>query len=433
MKKVIASAGLLALSAIGIQTAKADMAAGTAKSWMITGTVRGFYDDNYNTQGDGPGRLGSGGFEIRPSGSYRYNDGPNTLTASYLYSLKCYTDRPGNKLDQTHEFDLSANHTFNERFSADIEESFISAQEPEVIANGGAAVSPLRANGDNIHNSVSLNAHTQLTKTFGMVFGYNNTWYDYTGNPVLAANQPSYGTLLNNFAHTFTVDGRYQYDEETVLIAEYRFTYVDYLSQGSLAPFPFPYVAPSTRNSYENFVDVGIEHSFRSDFGVNIHVGIEATDYPNYSGAGTGGPSPSNITPYADMSVNYTYMDGGVLTLGFSHTKVSTDVAFDPTTGTLTADNEASTLYMTATQRLTPISPDLTAALSFQYQDSQFNGGGFNNASEDYYTVGLNLTYVILPNLSTEIGYTYDLLDSGVQQGRGYDRNRVYVGVTATY
>jgi Putative beta-barrel porin 2 len=432
MKKVIASAGLLALGAVSLQTAKADMAAGTAKSWMLSGTVRGFYDDNYDTQPGSSGqRLGSGGFELRPSASYKYNDGPTTFSAAYLYSLKCFTDRPGNKLDQTHEFDFSINHTFDERFSADLEESFVSSQEPEVIANGGPVATPLRANGDNIHNSVSLNLHAQITKLFGVVLGYNNGWYDYTGNPVQAANQPSYGTLLNSMTHTFTLDGRYQYDEETVGVAEYRFAYTDYLSNGSLAPAPL-FIAPQTRNSYNHFLDVGVEHSFRSDFGVNAHVGIEISDYYNYNGAGTGGPNPSTVTPYVDLSVNYTYMDGGVLTLGFNHAKTPTDVAVDPATGTLTADSETSTLYATVNQRLTPISPDLSATVTFQYQDSTFDGGGFDNQGEDFYTFGLNFTYNIMPNLSTEFGYNYDLLDSQLG-GRGYARNRVYVGVTASY
>jgi Putative beta-barrel porin 2 len=371
---------------------------------------------------------------LRPSASYNYNQGGSSLTASYIYSLKDYTDRPGDKIDQAHEFDLTANHTFSERYSADIEESFVSSQDPEVLAAGGPTIAPLRANGDNYHNSVSANFHASLTKLFGVVVGYNNSWYDYTGGPLSPAiDGPGYGTLLNNFIHTFTVDGRWQIDEQTVGIAEYRFAYTEYLSSGSLGSSLLPYIAPSTRNSYDHFVDVGIEHNFRSDFGASAHVGIEVSDYYNYNGsAATSGANPSTVTPYVNLSLNYTYMDGGVVTLGFIHSKNPTDVAVDPTTGTLTADEESSTFSLTVSQVLKPLSPDLTASLTFQYQDSSFDGGGFNNQGEDLYLVGFNLNYALTKYLSAEVGYNYDLLDSGLS-GRGYDRNRVYVGMTASY
>jgi hypothetical protein len=125
-------------------------------------------------------------------------------------------------------------------------------------------------------------------------------------------------------------------------------------------------------------------------------------------------------------------MDGGVVTAGFSHAKNQTDVGFDPATGTLTADEESSTLSLTVSQVITPISPSLTGTLLFQYQDSSFDGGGFSSQGEDYYTIGLNFSYAITRYVSAEFGYNYDLLDSALA-GRGYDRNRVYIGMTASY
>jgi hypothetical protein len=46
--------------------------------------------------------------------------------------------------------------------------------------------------------------------------------------------------------------------------------------------------------------------------------------------------------------------------------------------------------------------------------------------------VGLNLAYRINQFLSAEAGYNYDKVDSDLV-GRSYSRNRVYVGVRATY
>src|SRR5262245_40982814 len=128
MKKVMASAGLLALGALGAQTVHAQFtAAGAEKPWSVSGTLRGFYDDNYTTAPDNDParpRRSSYGFEVRPSISVSLPMEQTTFTASYIYSLKYYEDRRDNKLDQSHDFELFLNHNFNERYSLDVGDSF---------------------------------------------------------------------------------------------------------------------------------------------------------------------------------------------------------------------------------------------------------------------------------------------------------------------
>ena len=43
MKNVMASVGLIALGAVGVQNAHAQLSAGTDKPWSVSGTLRGFY------------------------------------------------------------------------------------------------------------------------------------------------------------------------------------------------------------------------------------------------------------------------------------------------------------------------------------------------------------------------------------------------------
>ena len=88
--------------------------------------------------------------------------------------------------------------------------------------------------------------------------------------------------------------------------------------------------------------------------------------------------------------------------------------------------------YLNVTQVLKPISPKLSATASFQYQNSTFNGGPFDGEVDDFYLFGLNFTYQFNRYLSTELGYNYTLLDSDVPL-RGYERNQVYLGITASY
>jgi len=70
--------------------------------------------------------------------------------------------------------------------------------------------------------------------------------------------------------------------------------------------------------------------------------------------------------------------------------------------------------------------------LTGQYQHSTFKGGALDDKSYDYYLLGLNLQYRFTQNLSAEVGYNYDKLMQE-EQVPGYDRNRVYIGVTASY
>jgi uncharacterized protein (PEP-CTERM system associated) len=99
----------------------------------------------------------------------------------------------------------------------------------------------------------------------------------------------------------------------------------------------------------------------------------------------------------------------------------------------LTEDQESSTVYVAINQVLKPLSPNLSASLNAQYQNSVFNGGStFNNEADDYYLVGLDFSYQFTHYISGELGYNYTLLDSDIA-GRGYDRNYVFLGMTATY
>jgi hypothetical protein len=66
----------------------------------------------------------------------------------------------------------------------------------------------------------------------------------------------------------------------------------------------------------------------------------------------------------------------------------------------------------------------------FQY--STYHDGQFNSQSAEFYNLGLNLSYAFNRHLSSDVGYNYDWYTTAVP-GQGYTRNRVYLGITATY
>jgi uncharacterized protein (PEP-CTERM system associated) len=125
--------------------------------------------------------------------------------------------------------------------------------------------------------------------------------------------------------------------------------------------------------------------------------------------------------------------------MGFIHAKNESDAGyFAPTPGhpdgSLSPDQESSTVSASVIQTLTPLSPDLTATATVSYMNSVYDGGAFAGANfaDNFYSFGFNLNYQFTHYISGSAGYNYDELTSQVFD-RGYNRNRVYIGVTATY
>ena len=69
MKRIIASIGLVAVGASSLRAEYApDLTAGErTKLVTVSGSLRGFYDDNYTTRPSGTNALSSWGIEASPS------------------------------------------------------------------------------------------------------------------------------------------------------------------------------------------------------------------------------------------------------------------------------------------------------------------------------------------------------------------------------
>src|SRR5215469_5558263 len=111
MKKLFVSASL---AAIGALTLHADeyapdfTALDATKPWTVSGTLRGFYDDNFTTSPNGH-KQGSGGFEFSPQASLIVPLEQTELGLRYTYGLYYYQQRENqgvNPIDQSHSVNL---------------------------------------------------------------------------------------------------------------------------------------------------------------------------------------------------------------------------------------------------------------------------------------------------------------------------------------
>jgi hypothetical protein len=168
---------------------------------------------------------------------------------------------------------------------------------------------------------------------------------------------------------------------------------------------------------------VGVKHDFLDNLKGTANVGVQYTDYYNNSST-----HPS-WGPYADASLIYTYTSGSYAQLGVTHMRNATDTVQVNSQGHITLDQESTVVYASVNQ---PLTPKLMASLVGHFQYSTYHDGQFSSQSAKFYNLGLNLAYAFNRHLSSDIGYNYDWYTTAVP-GQGYSRNRVYMGVTATY
>lgn len=440
MKKIAASVGLVALGASTLHAAYMPSAPTGGKPWGVSATLRGFYDDNPNTVSDNASKNGSFGFEISPSATYALTLDTTTFSAGYTFSGKYYEKQLAGPdtghWDKTHLFNAALDHAFSERYSISLSESFVVGQEPDTIGYN-VINAPQHISGDNIRNYAAITFDAKLTRLFGLQIGYDNSFNDYasTLEDLQAVNPPILGPsrsgTLDRIEHNIHVDGRWQALPQTTAILGAAFGLTDYTADEQInTTTNLPdQVFSKARNSRAYSGYVGVDHNFRPDLSGSIRVGAQLFDFYNHSN------SKNDVTPYAKGNLQYTYKEGSYVNAGFSYSRGATDLTgFMVTTNggisriTFTTDASYATLFATVRHQ---IIPKFFGSLSGQMQHAEFNGGSLDGETEKFYLVGLNFEYQFNHYFSANAGYDFDKLDSS--NGRSYDRNRVYIGVTAKY
>ena len=436
MKKFFVSAGLVAISAAALESA---MAGDTGpKYWSVGATLRGFYDDNYNIAGN---KKGSFGAELLPTVSAHVPLQQTDMGIRYTYGLYYYQDRQDvsdNPFDQTHQVDLWLDHAFNERWHGKATDTFAAGQEPELLTPNPTGPSiPYRVNGNNLANHGNLTLNTEWTRLFGTTLSYGNNFYHYIskGTYVNGAGTlvgpggggASLAGLLNRDEHNIALDLNWTLQPETIVLAGYEFDWYDYLGNEPIQVITFPrkvIYKSSDRDTRVHKVYLGVKEEFTPNLTANIQAGGAYNDsyadpvYPQ-----------GNWTPYADISLQYTYLPGCYVQLGFDHDISASDQVAADASGHITQYSEDSVVYLDVNHRITQ---KLIASVIGRLQYSTYQGGLYGSSDTTDYAVGVNLTYQFNTHWSVDTGYNYDNVVSDIA-GYGYTRNRVYLGLTGSY
>lgn len=419
MNRIIATTGMVALGAVTLQPAMAQ----DGKPWNLTASVRTFYDDNYTTLPSkappgSPTKRSSWGLELSPSGAYKFSRDQTTLDLNARYGMRYYEDRTQGSADHSVDLGMNLGHQLTEKQKITVIESFAIAQEPGVLDPSSAVSSALRTQGNNLRNRIELkHAWDDIIERWSGDVSYANTYYDYEQDNDGGTLFGSRSALLDRVEHLVTLAGRYRiFDEtETELLLGYSFGATDSTSTDALDAAGN---LPSTRDSHSHYFFTGLGHKFTPDIRFNGRIGVQYTEYPNAATAVPPYPG-SQTSPYVDANGTWDYLPNSSAQLGFRISRITTDVS-------TSVDAQATTIYSSLNHEF---NPDLKGTLLAQYQLSEYSNP---NASDNIFTVGLNMEFRLSQFWWVEGGYNYDRQDSDLP-GRSYYRNRIYVGFKATW
>lgn len=433
MNKLITTAGFAALGVASLHAASPMSGGAPAKPWNVSATLRGFYDDNYTTSPAFRQRE-SFGFEVSPQAGLTLQNDSTAFNLKYIYGMRYYDDRTSSKADHSHQATASLSHNFSPKYKADINDSFVIAQEPAVLDPGAVITVPLRSNGDNMRNTVNTSLTGQLSDPFSVVVGYSNTVYDYAQQGFSATSGPSRSALLDRFEHLFSLNLRYKIVNNTIGVVGYQYGITDYTSKESIGAVPgFGTLTSDIRDNTSHYGFVGVDQMFTPTLNGSVRVGVQAVEYTHANRLK--GMLQDSTSPYVDANATWSYTEGSSLQLGVKHARNQTDVGLLGTSANPTLDAESTTIYGSLNHKITA---KLAGSVIGQFQRSTFNGGDADGFSDNFGMLGVNLTYEINKYLSAETGYNYDRLNSELNQltppvSRSYTRNRVYVGIKASY
>lgn len=426
MNKFAASLGLLALGTTALHAVEATALnpMQSSKPWSVAASLRGFYDDNINLS---PTKVDSFGMEISPSVNFGLAGEQTSFNLGYQLDAKWFDTRPAGQQDSwtfNNTFEGDFDHKFSSRASVSVRDSFIIGNEPDSLRTPlpNSTFQYLSSN-DNIINYGAIDFNLEASELLGFNIGYNNGYFNYAEDDGTPA-APSTAALLNRIENRFNIDSQWKLTPQTVGILGYMYGQNLYTGDEPIGAF----VDSSSKDSRSQTFYVGAQHAFAPTVTGVAKVGAQ---YFDYYGSLQGGHQWS---PYVNASLKYQYRTTTTMDFGFSYSRSASDVAANGVATPLNyvKDTEVALLYGTLSQEL---ATHFVATAMTTLQHATYNGGGAGVDDESYlfFQIGLDLAYQFTPNFSGHVGYNFETYNTDVVSQSDYNRNRVYIGITAAY
>jgi hypothetical protein len=358
--------------------------------FLITFGVHGGYDSNPNTSSDGSGSLFT---DQQLTLAYDRLRGPLDLKALAAVGV---VERYNLGTDVNTSLDLSLSYAASPRLTLSASINAVYTAEPNFASNVG----PTQRAGNYFATADELSAAYQWSGRFSTVSTYSFRLVRYENSSTAA--------FSDRQENAFGKEFRFDLFRTTVLVADYRFLMVNYLS----APL----------DSTTNFLLAGVEHSFNRRLQGQFRGGVSFRSFDQ------GG---SETNPDFEGSLNYV--------MG-SHSSIGWTAQYG--TEQPTEQNVATqTTFRTGLQFRYAFTARISSAISFNYQHNDNQGGVTTTGSveptgesfaTDAYDVLVDLRYQINRHADVDLGLQHSESTSA-DPTQDYSRNIYSIGLNFTF
>jgi uncharacterized protein (PEP-CTERM system associated) len=209
--------------------------------------------------------------------------------------------------------------------------------------------------------------------------------------------------LTDREEHTLSEEFRFELLRDTILVADYRFLAVDYVT------------AP--QDSMTHFILGGVEHAFSSRLQAQARAGVSFRSFDQ------GG---SETDPTFEGSLNY---------LPGRHSSLSWTMRYGVEEGN-TIGLSGQTTFRTGLQFQYAFTQRLSTSLGFYYthsdQSDSILSPGLQSSSSDAYDFSIGLRFQVSRHVDVDMAYQYTE-QSGGNGIQNYSRNRVSAGLNIAF
>ncbi|MCB1224245.1 MAG: outer membrane beta-barrel protein [Verrucomicrobiales bacterium] len=358
-------------------------------NWTIG--VSGGYDSlNYNLENPAYPNIDSYFIQGGIGATYSDNDRVTPWSLAVNGGVLNYLDEAPRARDTYYSARVAFNiaHQVSERLK--FSNNFYGTYEAE--PNYAMGASTTLWNGQYFYGYNNFNLSYAWSRRFSSTTSYTVDTIRYQQDFVSASEDRLSHLIAQQFA--------YQMNQKTALVAEYRYRAVDYMHRNDV-------------DSHSHFVLAGINHAWSQRTTSSARAGAEF-----YKSGRT-----SKVSPYAEFALNYQ-ADRKTTVSWFSM------LGYDGTELQSYSDRYS---FRTGINAQHAVDRRLTLNGGLSYVYSKFGGNALvDEVTENSVMVSAGVNYLLWENFSVNAGYGYTILKSS-NELREFDRNRVTVGMSATF
>jgi hypothetical protein len=358
----------------------------------LTFSARGGVSYDSNIFGAASNAVDSLIFTVAPRVAYNVSLTPQTFFAAhYGLTLDYFEDRPGDNTLDSHDLSLRLAHAFSPRTTADVNNVFTVARNPEALLAGV----PLNTDQSYTRNQLDGRFVTAVTRKIGATVKARSVYFNYRNNAL--------GRSLDRIENLYGVSGDYAILPELKGVAEYRHQDVFYRKQGEV------------KNKTSEFLMGGADYDVAQKLSLSGRLGAEWRKREAES---------DTTAPYAEFSAKYDYTRSSFITGGYIYTLEETS-----DTARFT-DAKVHRLFVNVQHSVTAL---IVASGSLTYEPSTLQGRRVQrDISERTFRAGAALSYLPTKNWMLSASVDHDRVRSD-DPNRTLRRNRIALGATFTF